>query len=100
MPPQASETTSERPQWERIAGENRKAYEAFRRYRDAGSHGPSPAPDRSSGAGRGSGDGPSALASGTASSTAGQDQATPLAAGGARPTLEVVGPLAELNDDP
>jgi len=29
-----------------------------------------------------------------------QDEATRLAAGGARPILEVVGPLAELNDDP
>jgi len=29
-----------------------------------------------------------------------QDDATRLAAGGARPILEVVGPLAELNDDP
>src|SRR5689334_23245574 len=38
MPPQASETTSERPQWERIAGQSCNAYEAFRRYRDAGSH--------------------------------------------------------------
>ncbi len=38
MPPRASETTAERPAWDRITGESRKAYEAFRRYRDTGPH--------------------------------------------------------------
>src|SRR5215211_5939586 len=38
MPPHVGETTSERPPWERIRGESTKAYESFRRFRDAGPH--------------------------------------------------------------
>ena len=38
MQPQPSETTPERPTWARMRGESAKAYEAFRRYRDAGPH--------------------------------------------------------------
>ena len=36
MPPSSTETSSHRETWRRISGESTKAYEAFRRFRDAG----------------------------------------------------------------
>jgi hypothetical protein len=98
MPPEAAETTTERPAWARMRGESAKAYEAFRRYRDAG-------PRRSLAGCRsierrwswrwhwaeraGEWDGELWRR---------EDEATLAAAGGPRPALEDVRPFAEFDD--
>jgi hypothetical protein len=94
---QAAETTPERPPSERVRGESAKAYESFRRYRDAG-------PGRSLAGCRSierrwswrwrwaerAGEWDSEL-------WRRQDEATLAAAGSSRRALELVEPLAELD---
>ena len=96
MPPEASEMTGERPAWERMRRESAKAYEAFRRYRDGGPHrslaGCRSIERRWSARWRWA----ERAGEWDCELWRRQDEATLAAAGGPRPAVEVVAPVAEL----